>query len=170
MEDLTSAWEQFTAELKCYSRAFSSLNRPCSAERIRQAERDLGFELPQPLVRLLELSNGQQPDTVSIFKSVSGWDAYHRHIFLDAESLVAVCRSFVENEILGKEFPGEVPFASESRSSCWGEVFTIHRETGNVSLIWTTYDPLLPPDWQLNRFGRGETLADFLRRQVVLYR
>ena len=59
MDDLTSAWEQFTAELKCYSRAFSSLNGPCSAERIRQAERDLGFELPQSLVRLLELSDGQ---------------------------------------------------------------------------------------------------------------
>ena len=107
---------------------------------------------------------------MGIFKSVSGWDAYHRHIFLDVESLVAVCRSFVENEVLVKEFPGEVPFASESRSSCWGEVFTIHRETGKVSLIWTTYDPLLPPDWQLNRFGRGETLAKFLRRQVTLYR
>jgi hypothetical protein len=171
MDDLISAWEHFTGVLKCYGNAYSSLNEPCSSERIRQAERDLGFELPEPLVRLLELSNGQKPDTDGIFKSVSGWNRYRRQIFLDVESIVAVYRHYVEDELLVKQFPGEIPFAAEHRSTCWDEVFTIHRETRKVSLIWTSApDPTLPPDWQFNRFGRGEDLAGFLRLQGMLYR
>jgi hypothetical protein len=122
-------------------------------------------------VRLLELSDGQKPDTPGIFKSVSGWDRYRRQIFLDVESIVAVYRHFAEDELLMASFPGEVPFAAEKRSSCWDEVFTIHRETQKVSLVWKSApDPFLPPDWQLSRFGRGEDLADFLRFQVKLYR
>jgi hypothetical protein len=171
MEDLASAWEQFKGALKAYSKAYASLNEPCPSERIRQAERDLGFELPEPLVRLLELSNGQQPDTDGIFKSVSGWDRYRRHVFLDIEGVVAVYRHYVEDEDLMKQYPGEVPFASESPSSCWDEAFTIHRETQKVSLIWTSApDPFLPPEWQFHRYGRGESLAEFLRWQVTLYR
>lgn len=171
MEDLVAAWEQFKGHLKLYTIASSSLNEPCSSERIRQAERDLGFELPESLVRLLELSDGQKPDTPGIFKSVSGWDRYRRQMFLDVESVVAVYRHYVEDELLAAQFPGEVPFASEKRSSCWDEVFTIHRETQKVSLIWTTaHDPFSPPEWQFHRFGRGEDLADFLRFQVKLYR
>jgi hypothetical protein len=139
--------------LKCYGKALASLNEPCPPERIRQAERDLGFELPPSLVRLLELSNGQKADTDGVFKSVSGWNVYKRLIFLDVESIVAV-----------------VPFAAEKRSTCWDEVFSIHRETQKVSLVWTVApDPFLPPDWQFSRRGRGETLADFLRWQVSLY-
>jgi len=171
MEDLAQAWEQFTGTLKVYPKAFSSLNGPCPSEKIRQAERDLGCELPEPLVRLLELSDGQKPDTPGIFKSVSGWDRYRRHVLLDAESIVAVYRHYVEDEQLMAQFPGEVPFAAEKRSSCWDEVFTIHQETRKVSLIWTSApDPFLPPEWQFSRFGRGETLAEFLRWQVTLYR
>jgi len=171
MEDLASAWEQFTGVLKRYSKAFASLNEPCPSEKIRQAERDLGFELPELLVRLLELSDGQKPDTPGIFKSISGWDRYRRHIFLDVDSIVAVYRHYVEDEQLMAQFPGEVPFAAEKRSSCWDEVFAIHRETRKVSLIWTSAaDPTLPPEWQFHLFGRGETLADFLRWQVTLYR
>jgi cell wall assembly regulator SMI1 len=171
MEDLTSAWERFTKVLKCYGDAFASLNEPCPSGRIRQAERELGFELPEPLVRLLELSDGQKPDTDGVFKSVSGWNRYRRHVFLDVESVVAVYRHYAEDEDLVKEYPDEVPFASESRSSCWGEVFAIHRETLKVSLIWTTAgDPFLPPEWQFSRFGRGEDLAEFLRFQGMLYR
>jgi len=170
MENLASAWEQFTGTLKCYGQAFASLNEPCPAERIRWAERELGFELPPSLVRLLELSNGQKPDTEGIFKSVSGWNVYKRLVFLDVESVVAVYRHYVEDRDLMKEYPGEVPFAAEKRSTCWDEVFSIHRETRKVSLVWTVApDPFLPPDWQFSRFGRGEDLAEFLRWQVSLY-
>ncbi len=117
MEDLAQAWEQFTGALKAYPKVYSALNEPCSSERIRQAERELGFELPEPLVRLLELSDGQKPDTPGIFKSVSGWDRYRRHVLLDVESVVAVYRHYVEDEQLMAQFPGEVPFTAEHRST-----------------------------------------------------
>lgn len=170
-EDLADAWRAFTEILKCYGNAPASLNEPCSAEKIREVEREMKLELPADLVELLKLCNGQKPDTRGVFKSVSGWDVYRRQIFLDVESIPAAYAAFLRDEVLVQEFGDqEIPFAAARSAHGYEEIFSVHRETQRVSLIWTEIsDPFLPPEWQLTRFDRGEDLEDFLRWQIKLY-
>jgi hypothetical protein len=171
MEDLIAAWTEFATVLKGYGKD-SSLNEPCPPEAIRNAERELGFELPPALATLLKLSDGQTPDSTGLFKSVSGWDVYLRHSFLGAEGLAVAYRNFVENEYLLEVFGDqELPFAVVGTPDDYREVFSVNRETGEVSLIETQIiDPRLPPEWQLTRHPRAESLAKFLRDQTILYR
>lgn len=167
MEDLILAWEDFRGVLKLYGKALSTLNAPCPPGTLRDVERDLRFELPESLAALLKLNNGQTPGSAGIFKSVSGWDVYCRNTFLDAEGIAIAYKAFVQDEDLLAQFGDqEIPFAASDR-----EIFSVHRENGTVGLIWTEVsDPFLPPEWQLWRFDRGKNLAEFFRRQVVLYR
>lgn len=171
MEDLIGAWTELASVLKGYGMAFL-LNGPCPSEVIRNAERKLGFELPPALATLLKLSDGQTPDSTGLFKSVSGWDVYLRHRFLGAEGLAVAYRKFVKNgdllELFGDQ---EIPFAVVGTPDNYREVFSVNRETGEVSLVETQIiDPLLPPDWQIARHRRAGSLAEFLRDQVSQYR
>lgn len=171
MQDLIAAWEELQGILKTYRNAFSTLNPPCLADTIRKVEQDLSFDLPEPLTTLLKLNNGQTLDSLGIFKSVSGWNVYSRHTFLDAESVPVAYKAFFRDENLLEEFGDqEIPFAVEGKPNNFKEMFSIHRGTGKVSLIWTLYDPLMPPSWQTSRFARGDNMAEFLRRQIDLYR
>ena len=171
MQDLTAAWEEFLGVLKLYPKAFSTLNPPCSADTICDVERDLNFELPATLTALLKLNNGQILERAGIFKSVSGWDVYSRPVFLDAESMAIAYKAFIRDANLLEEFGNqEIPFAVEGRPNNFKEMFSIHRETQKVSLIWTLYDPLMPPSWGTQRLPRGKDLGEFLGRQVALYR
>ena len=156
MQDLIDAWEDLRGILKLYRNAFSTLNPPCSADTIRNVEQDLGFDLPEPLTTLLKLNNGQAPDSTGVFKSVSGWNVYSRHTFLDAENVAVAYKAFLRDENLLEELGDqEIPFAVEGKPNNFKEMFSIHRGTGKVSLIRTLYDPLMPPSWQTNRFARG---------------
>jgi hypothetical protein len=170
MPDLTFAWEELLGALKRYPKALPSLNPPCPDETIRDVERDLGFTLPAPLVALLKLNNGQILEAAGIFKSVSGWDAYFRHVFLDAESVAIAYRALIRDENLVEEFGlHEIPFAVEGRPDHYKEMYSIHSKTQKVSLLWTFYDPTLPASWGTQKLPRGEDLAEFLGRQVALY-
>jgi cell wall assembly regulator SMI1 len=173
MDDLRDAWASFVDVLKLYDDAVSYLNDPCSLETLREAELALGFPMPESLAELLKLNNGQriEEDGKPIFKSPSGANLYRRQSFLDAQSIAEAYRDFVESELLVRELGDrEVPFASYRDSITQGEVFTVNRDSGGVSLIWTeTDDPFNSPEWQVCRFERGKDLAEFLRRQCQLY-
>lgn len=71
----------------------------------------------------------------------------------------------VENA-LGFELPGSL--AANSPESYF-EVFSVNRQDQRIRLLWTCYDPLMPPDWQLSRFERGRDLTEFVRGQILLY-
>ena len=170
MHDLIAAWEELRGVLKLYSKALASLNPPCPADTIRKVEQNLTFDLPEPLRTLLKLNNGQTPDSPGIFKSISGWNLYSRHTFLDAESVIVAYKAFLRDENLREEFGDqEIPFSVAGKPNHYKEIFSIHRQTGKVSLIWTLYDPLLPSFWQTSRLARGNNLSEFLRRQIDLY-
>ncbi|HXO20122.1 MAG TPA: SMI1/KNR4 family protein [Thermoanaerobaculia bacterium] len=170
-EDLQLAWEGFRHVLGLYGKNLESLNEGCSAAAIAEVEAGLGIQLPPSLVQLLQLANGQKKDTPGIFKSVSGWDVYCRHAFLDLEGIAAAYRRFVEYELLLTEFgPSEVPFTADQVKGLHSEAFTVDLRDGRVSLIWTeAADPWLPPEWQVLRFTRGANLAEFLRVQTWMY-
>jgi hypothetical protein len=171
MQDLIAAWEQFRGVLKLYGKALSTLNPSCPTDTIRDVERDLSFEIPEPLAAILKVNNGQTLDSTGIFKSTSGWNRYCRHTFLDAKSVGVAYKSFVESEDLLAELGDqEIPFAIAGTLDYFKEMFSIHRQTHRVSLVWTeVHDPWMPVGWQLTRFPRGENLAEFFRRQVTLY-
>ena len=80
-------------------------------------------------------------------------------------------KAFLASEALLAELGDqEIPFAVAGTPSYFREMFSIHRQTHKVSLLWTeVHDPWIPAGWQLMRFGRGDNLADFFRRQVDLY-
>src|SRR5437764_6140975 len=114
MQDLIAAWEELRGVLKLYPKALASLNPPCPADTIRKVEHDLTFDLPEPLRTLLKWNNGQTPDSTGIFKSVSGWNVYRRHTFLDAESVAIAYEAFLRDENLLEEFGDqEIPFSVE---------------------------------------------------------
>lgn len=171
MEGLAEAWQQLVGTTQLFPIAASLLNDPCPSDVLRDAERALGFALPDSLAELLRLNNGQKLDGAGIFKSPSGWDRYRRQFFLDAEGIATAYRSFIEDELLLKEFGDmEVPFATDRVDFAQGEVFTVNRETQKVSLIWTeTYDPWYPPEWQVTRCDRGKDLTEFFRWQRMMY-
>jgi hypothetical protein len=172
MDDLRDAWASFVEILGRYGDTASYLNGPCSPEALREAELALGFPMPESLAELLKLNNGQriEKEGKPIFKSPLKEPLYRRQSFLDARSIAAAYRAFIEDELLMREFGDrEVPFASYRDSITQGEVFTVNRDSGRVSLIWTeTYDPFNPPEWQVCRFDRGKDLAEFLRQQRML--
>lgn len=172
MTALTAAWQDFTGVLKIYGNALASLNPPCPPNPIRDAESALGFALPNSLAELLKLNNGQKLDSPGIFKSISGWDVYRRSVFLDAESVVIAYRAFVGDEGLLKVFGDkEIPFAVAGSPSSYDEMFSVNRDDGRVSLLWTgAGDPFLPFDWRVARYKRGNDLAEFIRAQAALFR
>lgn len=157
--------------LRVYPSGLTSLNAPCTPPDRAHAEMALGFALPAPLQTLLDLNNGQQPNSEGLFKSVSGWDVYRRHVFLDALGIARAYQTFVADAVLLDEFGrDEIPFALCKHLTAYDEVFTIHRHTLAVSLIWTEYiDPYNPPEWQVRKFARAETLCDFILLQHHLY-
>lgn len=172
MEDrLIDAWTRFCEILRGYGKAVSTLNPPCPAEMILAVEQRLQFDLPSSLKALLRLSNGQRLDQDGIFKSVSGWNVYRRQVFLDVESIPTAYERFLRDEVLVDEFgTDEIPFAVAGTPESHPEVFTIHRESQVVSLIWSDYrDPLMPAAWQVTRAPRGADLAEFLHRQIALF-
>ena len=176
MTDLIELWEQFKGVLERYGNARSLLNPPCSAERILQVENKFNFELPGPLKTLLALNNGQQVGNEGskngIFKSISGWDVYERHVFLGIEELETAYETFMNDNVLTAEFGiNEIPFAVAGNSTSYREAFCINALTGKVSLIWTQYiDPFNPPEWQVQKFMRAESLMKFIEKQIDLYR
>jgi hypothetical protein len=171
MDDLKSAWQDFVRLIGGYGGAASSLNGPCPPETLRRVEDALGFELPGSLAELLGWNNGQKLDRKGLFKSISGWDVYLRPVFLDAESIVTAYRRLIRDETLREELgEQEVPFAAANRPESFFEVFSVNRQDQRVSLLWTCYDPLMPPDWQISRFARGRDLTEFVRSQIRLYK
>jgi len=171
MENLTAVWQEFVSTLRLYGNAASCLNEPCPHSKIASVESDLNFELPIALVELLTLNNSQKSDSKGVFKSVSGWDVYRRHTFLDVESIAAVYKTFVQVKTLCEEFGDkEIPFAADALRSSPREVFSINRDDQSVSLIWTGYtDPFNSPEWQVAKFARGNNLIEFVRQQVSFY-
>ncbi|MDW8319453.1 MAG: SMI1/KNR4 family protein [Anaerolineae bacterium] len=173
--DLAEAWEQFRQALELYGEASRVLNPPCSTEQVHEVETRLGFELPPSLKALLAINNGQRIDNErnkrGIFKSVSGWDVYERHVFLGIRDIETAYRTFIDDTILRSEFGvEEIPFAVAGNPTRYKEAFCINRSTGVVSLIWTDYvDPFSPADWQVKKCTRARSLAEFVQKQVELY-
>jgi hypothetical protein len=170
-DDVIPAWEQFRSRLRIYGKALDSLDGPATAQQLLQAEADVGFALPSSLRDLLSLSNGQASGTPGLFKSLSGWDRYLRHLFLGAAGIADAYRALVADEpcrrLLGEE---EIPFAVHGHASS-GYVCSVHRGTGAVSLLKTVaHDWTLPDDWQIERKAWAPSLAAFLLDQVALYR
>lgn len=181
MADIVEAWERFKSVLKLYGKAHLFLNPPCSAERIQEVERKLNFEFPSTLKYLLAINNGQRIDDEGIkkgiFKSVSGWDVYERHVFLSLEEIRKAYKSFIDDKVLVEEFgANEIPFAIAVcpvpfNQTQYKEAFCINSSTGAVSLIWTQHiDPTTPPEWQVEKFKRAESLIEFIEGQIELYR
>jgi hypothetical protein len=169
---LVKAWREFEGRLKIYGNALSALNSPCSGEAIAELEERLKFRFPRSLGELLRLANGQKLDRPGVFKSISGWDRYMRHVFLDAASIATAYENFVGNEVLVAEFGSrQIPFSVAGTPDSYRECFCVHAEQQTVSLIWADVnDPWLPPEWQVARYARGRDLAEFLDRQTALYR
>lgn len=165
-------WEEFCKLLKGYGGADSWLNPPCPPEVLAAVEQDLGLELPSPLRELLALNDGQLLDRPGIFKSVSGWDLYRRLVFLDTQSIVEARRVQLADEDLVREFgEPELVFAIAGTVELFTEAYSIHLESGHVSLLWTfAHDWTLPVDWQLGKFPRGRSLDEFLTSQIGMYR
>jgi hypothetical protein len=174
--DLDEAWEEFRGVLKHYDRAYSLLNPPCPAGRIQGFENKFGFKLPESLAAFLAIHNGQQPggegSQNGIFKSISGWNGYERHLFLGIEDIETAYAAFIQDEVLLAEFgQDEIPFTAAGTPSHFRELFCLNAASGAVSLIWTQYvDPFNPPEWQVQQFPRAESLARFIEKQVELYR
>ena len=174
--DFVERWEHFRGVLKPYDRAGFLFNPPCPADKIQHAEQKIHFELPSLLQTLLALNNGQQAGSEDskdgIFKSISGWNVYERHIFLGIEAIETAYETFTADEVLLAEFgPSEIPFAVAGTPARYREAFCIHALTGRVSLIWTQYpDPFNPPEWQVQKFERAESLTRFIEKQIELYR
>jgi hypothetical protein len=171
MSDVTEAWHAFCERIQVFPSAKNALNGPCAPETIQHVETALGFGMPDPLKQVLALNNGQRLDSIGIFKSVSGWDLYRRHVILDALSIGQAYQNFVGDEILAQEYGhAEIPFAVSGTPERYSEAFTIHRQSGAISLIWTEYpDPFNPPKWQVWKFPRAENLAEFLWMQTRFY-
>jgi hypothetical protein len=165
------SWRRFVDTLKCFGDAVSIPNPPCPEETLRAVEQRLGFSLPSPLAEILRINNGQAFDRPGIFKAVSYWNKYNRHVFLDAESIATAYETFARDELLMAEgWAGEIPFALFGNPESFKEVFSIQRSNGKVSLIWTAiYDPLMPWDWQVSKLPRGDDFSDFLAKQIGLY-
>jgi len=179
--NLVETWEQYKSVLKLYGNALALLNPPCSTLQLSKAEKRLHFALPPSLKTLLALNNGQQlvdqATPQGIFKSVSGWDVYERHVFVGLEGICEAYESFISDKVLVEEFGvREIPFAIAVspvpfRPTHYQEAFCINSATGIVSLIWTQHvDPLNPPEWQVAKFRRAESLAEFIGKQIELYR
>lgn len=178
--NLVETWEQFRSVLNLYSNIETLLNPPCSPAQMSEAEGRLNFTLPQPLKTLLALNNGQRVDdkkTVKgIFKSLSGWDVYERHVFLGLDEIGQAYKAFVDDQVLVAEFgTSEIPFAIAVfpvpfKQTPYKEAFCINSSTGLVSLIWTQHiDPMNPSEWQVARFRRAASLAEFIEKQIVFY-
>ncbi|MCX7852286.1 MAG: SMI1/KNR4 family protein [Caldilineales bacterium] len=173
--DLAEAWERFRQALKLYGEACWVLNPPCSTEEVHEVETRLGFELPPSLKALLAINNGQRIDNdrikMGIFKSVSGWDVYERHVFLGIRDIEIAYRTFIDNTVLRSEFGvNEIPFAIAGNPTSYKEAFCINRSTGVVSLIWTDHVDLFnPAEWQVKKFTRARSLAEFVQKQIELY-
>jgi hypothetical protein len=165
------SWRRFVDTLKYFCDTVSFLNPPCPEETLRAVEQRLGFSLPSPLAEVLRINNGQAFDRPGIFKAVSHWNLYNRHVFLDAESIATAYETFARDELLMAEgWAGEIPFALAGKPEYLKEVFSIQRSDGKVSLIWTAiYDPWMPEDWQVSKLKRGDDLSDFLAKQIGLY-
>ena len=139
-------------------------------------ERKFDFELPATLKALLALNNGQRIDDEGtkkgIFKSISGWDNYERHVFLGIREIETAYKTFIDDKVLLTEFGvSEIPFAVAGSSTQYKEVFCINHSTGIVSLIWADHiDPFNPAEWQVQKFIRAESLMKFIDRQIELYR
>lgn len=175
-EPMVEAWEQFKGALECYGNALSLLKPPCSVEHIQKAESRFNLGLPNTLKKLLTLNNGQLVDDrgakSGLFKSVSGWDVYERHIFLDIEGIETAYKTFIDDKLLTDEFGlNEIPFAVAGSPKHYREAFCINCSTHAVSLIRTeVFDPFSPPEWQVWKFNRAETLMEFIEKQIELYR
>jgi hypothetical protein len=171
MENVATSWQEFKNVLRLYGNAASCLNLPCPSDKIAAVELALGMKLPLDLVEILKLNDGQTLERKGIFKSVSGWDLYRRHIFLDIDSIAIAYETFIQDNVLLQEFGDkEIPFAVSNQLSSYDEVFSINRDTQRVSLIWTQYiDPFNPPEWQVGKFVRGENLVEFLKQQSKFY-
>jgi len=178
--DIIKTWERFTGVLKIY-KAHLLLNPPCAAEQIQELGKKFDLDFPSPLKSLLALNNGQRIDDEGIkkgvFKSVSGWDVYERHIFLSLEEIKKAYKSFIDDEVLVEEFgKDEIPFAIAVSPIAYSQIqykeaFCINSSTGIVSLIWTQHiDFMNPPEWQVAKFKRAESLMEFIERQTELYR
>lgn len=173
--DLVETWERFRYILKLYN-ADVLLNPPCTTEQIQEMNQKVGVDFPSTLKSLLTLNNGQHIGIKKgIFKSVSGWDVYEKHVFLSLEEIWAAYKSFINNKILVEEFgKSEIPFAVspvQFSQMQYKEAFCINSATGTVSLIWTQYiDPMNPPEWQVEKFKRAESLIEFIEKQIELYR
>jgi hypothetical protein len=172
---VVEVWEQFQSILNRYGRVYSYLNPPCSPDQILAAESLNNIAFPEALISLLCLNNGQQIGNESfklgIFKSFSGWDAYKRHLFLGVDEIGTAYQTFISDPVLLSEFgTNEIPFAVAGSPTQFSEAFCIHSLTGAVSLIWTEYvDPFNPPEWQVQKFHRAETLTKFIAKQIELY-
>jgi hypothetical protein len=172
---LVQAWEQYKSILKAYGGADALLNPPCSAQQVGEVETRLSFALPLSLRALLTLNNGQRLDeqgmAKGIFKSVSGWDVYQRQVYLGIQEIEAAYKAFVDDNVLIAEFgAGQIPFAVAGSPTHYTEAFCIDFSTETVNLIWTQHvDPFNPPEWQVHKFRRAESLTEFVQRQIELY-
>ncbi|QZZ20443.1 SMI1/KNR4 family protein [Leptothermofonsia sichuanensis E412] len=174
--DIAESWEQFQQVLELYGEVHLILNPPCSTEQIHALETRLGFELPSSLKVLLAINNGQRVHNngakKGIFKSVSGWDVYERHTFLGIQDIETAYRTFIDDSVLRSEFGvSEIPFAVAGSPTGYREAFCLNRSTDVVSLIWTEHaDPFNPAEWQVGKFTRAESLAEFIQKQIEFYR
>ncbi|UZQ54117.1 SMI1/KNR4 family protein [Trichothermofontia sichuanensis B231] len=174
--DIAESWEQFRQVLAVYCETHLVLNPPCSTEQIHEVETRLSFELPSSLKVLLSMNDGQRVNSngvkKAIFKSVSGWDVYERHIFLGIRDIETAYRTFIDDSVLRSEFGvNEIPFAVAGSPTRYREAFCLNRSIGVVSLIWTEYtDPFNPAKWQVDKFTRSQSLAEFIQKQIEFYR
>jgi hypothetical protein len=179
--EIVETWKRFIDVLKLYSNAHLLLNSPASTDEIQNVEGEINLELPSTLKSLLALNNGQLIDDEGmmkgIFKSISGWDIYERHVFLSVRGISNAYKSLIDNKVLVEEFGiHEVPFAVALRLTPYSQIqykeaFCINSLTGIVSLIWTQpIDPINPPEWQIAKFRRAGSLKEFIERQIELYK
>jgi hypothetical protein len=170
-EEIGPAWERFRSRLKIYGKGLAMLQGPAPAEDVGRAEAELGFPLPGALRDILAINNGQVQDSPGVFKSLSGWDVYRRHMFLDAAAVAGAYLELVGDEscrrLLGED---EIPFGVNGTAR-FGAILSIHRVTGAVSLLRNdSLDWTLPEDWVIVRKPWAPTLASFLDDQVSSYR
>ena len=173
--DLTQTWTHFQEVIKRYGKASSLLNPPCAPSSLSEFDDRFPIRLPELLKTLLAINNGQEVTGEGrkngIFKSVSGWDVYKRHVFLTIEGIETAYKVFIEDTVLLAEFGGsEIPFAVAGIPGQYSEAFCIDALTGAVSLIWTEIsDPFNPPEWQVQKFHRADSLQAFIEQQIELY-
>lgn len=178
--DLVAAWNGFRDTLEMYGDAVTLLNPPCSVDEIVAVEHICNVTLPPALQALLALNNGQRIDErgaeAGLFKSLSGWNVYERHVFLSIQEIPIAYQTFMNDEVLAAEFGrNEIPFAVATGRKTYSpkdyrEAFCINSLTGAVSLIWTQYyDPMNPPEWQVQKFKRAKSLTEFIEKQTGQY-